>query len=156
MFEFLKVLRVQIHVTNTAERMLREAACPWTTSVGMKITRTLLSDLACDNRSDLYKHWCNHRRSYPTPLLDIASVIELGYLILRKAPEARDLAEELLLVSIIALHESYTAEPPEITQALASRIDAIARAYAPALYNDRCPIELNSSSEIPQAFSSSF
>lgn len=93
----------------------------------------------------MYEHELDgHRRiikdRYPSTVLNTAGVIALATFLLRDSSNFQELAEELLLVSALALHEAFDAGHPDAAQVLASEIDTVARAHAPVLYKDICPV----------------
>ncbi|MCB4797134.1 hypothetical protein LGR51_21860 [Pseudomonas sp. NP21570] len=120
--------------------MLEEGAFSWTTGVGVRVARSLIADLADIYQHELVEHRRHIKDRYPPSVLSVAATIELASLLMRDRPELQDLAEELLLVSALALHRAFDAGHADTAQSLASEIDLLAEARAPILYKDICPV----------------
>lgn len=140
MLGYIRRERLKAELADAAVRMLEDGAFTWTTAVGLRVARSLIADLADTYQHELEEHRQSITDHYPSSVLSVAAVIELASLLLRDRSDYQDLAEELLLVSALALHQAFDAGHPEPAQTLASEIDLLAKAHAPVLYKDICPV----------------
>lgn len=132
--------RLKTGLVGTAVQMLENGAFAWTTRVGTRVAHSLLADLVETYGHELDEHRRLIKERYPPTVLNTAGVIALATFLLRDSAEFQELAEELLLVSALALHQAFDAGHPDAAQVLASEIDTVARVHAPVLYQDICPV----------------
>lgn len=144
MFRYLNTLRISSQLMSDANRMLEEGAFPWSASVGPLITSQMVKKLVWSHQEQLVNSWPRLERLYPQPLVRIAGLVQVCACALQSKSELQDLAEELLLVSAIALHEITDSRLLEAAHSLTAEIDSVALRYAPELYKDMRPIELAS------------
>ena len=140
MLGYARRWRLKAELAETAVQMLENGAFSWTTRVGVRVAHSLLADLVETYEHELDEHRRLIKGRYPSSVLNTAGVIALATFLLRDRADFQELAEELLLVSALALHQAFDAGHPDVAQVLASEIDNVARVHAPELYKDICPV----------------